>query len=817
MNMETFRTYLSRFGPRKIATLVTGIVLFPPVALLVMAALTPLPAPVRDRHAFDSSVRVLDRNGRLLAEVRADDGARARWVPLDEVGLAVQHAIIAAEDKRFYHHPGVDPIAIARAVIQNAIHAKVVSGASTLTQQLARTLRPHRRSLWGKLQEMALALRIEASLSKRDILEQYFNRVAFGPSVRGIDAASHWYFDKPCSALSLSEAAVLASLPRGPSLYDPRSPHHELLLGRRDRILDRMRRGGWIDAEETARARREPILARTPATGWGAPHLTRGLLNGAVHPEIGSLSGRVSVIRTTIDAALQREVQSVARELLTPLRQRHATAASVVVLDNASGEVLAWLGAPDFLDDDHLGQNDGVLARRQPGSTLKPFVYAVAMEDLGWTAATVLPDIDLHIATEQGDYHPHNYDGHLHGPVRLREALANSYNVPAVYAASAVSPARVLDRLHEVGFRTFDHDANHYGPAIALGDGEVRLIDLATAYSTLARGGIYLPFRAIAAADDTNGLAIPILQPAAQRVMDVTTTAVLLDILKDPQARSSSFGLATVLDLPFEVAVKTGTSKGFRDNLTVGVTHELTVAVWVGNFDGSAMEGVSGITGAGPLFRAVMLAAARTRPPSAAILPIERLEPIEVCALSGKRPTAACKHKLIELFPPGQAPEHPCDMHAQVTVDRRNGLLADRSCPSSEIEIRDVESFDSEYISWARSTQRPIEPSAWSPLCSRHRQPPTTTASSKRLAVRYPYANAVFLTDPSLPSQTQGLVVRADVPPTVRQIRFVLDGDSVAVHGAPFEHVAALTVGSHRVWVEADGIGPSEVVAFEVR
>ncbi len=805
-----------RTAARRLLLGLLAIAVVPVLTLIGLAVVTPLPAALREDHRFDASVRVLDRNGVVLAEVRADDGARARWAPLNQVPAHVQAAVLAAEDRRFYEHPGVDPIAIVRAAGQNLLHLRIVSGASTLTQQLARNVVPRPRTLLGKIKEMALALRIEASLSKSQILEQYLNVVTFGPSLRGIESASRFYFDKPCSALSLSEAALLASMPRGPSVYDPRrSPR--ALQARRDRVLSRMLDKGWIDAESVERARGEPITLHTRATGFGAPHLVRGLLSGAVQRDLGPLTDKVSVLQTTLDAALQREVQTAARSLVGTLRGRHVSAASVVVLDNASGEVLAWLGAPDFLDDEHGGQNDGVLALRQPGSTLKPLLYGLAMEEMGWTASTLLPDIDLHFPAEQGDYSPHNYDGLQHGPVRLREALANSYNIPAVYTASVVGPDRVLDRLHAVGFQSLDREADWYGPAIALGDGEVRLIDLANAYATLARGGLALPVRALSFALDTKGQRIEPPPALARRVMAEPTSAVLLDILKDPHARLASFGAGSVLEFPFEVAVKTGTSKGFRDNLTVGVSSSVTVAVWVGNFDGTPMQQVSGITGAGPLFRAVMLAAAKVRPAEPFAAPSEPLERVEVCARSGKRPGPHCQHRVTETFVPGTAPDQTCEMHIEVLIDRRNGLRAGSGCPSAQVQPQVFESYEPRYTSWAVSTRRPLAPSQGSPLCpGANAWAPAGPRDSHDLAIRYPYRGAIFLLDPSLPPSAQGVVVRADAPSSVQRLRFFVDGTLRATRSAPFEQVWMLSLGHHRVWVEADGMGASQPVEFDV-
>lgn len=813
--VEALRTIGRQLASRR-SRRVAGVVLLSPfVLLLLLAAVTPLPDELERDHAFDASVRVLDRHGKLLAEVRAEDGTRARWVPLEQMGDDVKRALVAAEDSRFRWHPGVDPVAVVRAAGQNLANGRIVSGASTLTQQLGRTLVPRPRTVPGKFKEMAVALRIEASLSKDEILEAYLNLVHFGPTLRGVESASRFYFDKPTTALSLAESATLAAMPKGPTLYDPRRAPARL-RDRRDHILDRMAEEGSATPERADRAKREPLSVHAKATGWGAPHLVRGLLDGRVHPEVGKLEGRASVLRTTLDGALQREVQFAARSMVASLRDRNVTAASVVVLENETGHVLSWVGAHDFFDSEAGGQNDGVLAKRQPGSTLKPFVYAVAMEDLGWTAATALPDVELHLPGETGVYTPRNYDGQYHGPVRLREALANSYNVPAVHAASVVGPERVLERLRSLGLTTLDRDPDHYGAAIALGDGEVRLVDLANAYATLARGGEYLPVRALANAKTGRGETLTLPQAERHRVMPEAISRVLADVLSDPDARLAAFGADSVLELPFAAAAKTGTSKGYRDNLTVGFTPRVTVAVWVGNFDGSPMKGVSGVTGAGPLFNVVMQAVHRHFEGDLGTFPEpdDRFERLQVCSLSGELPREFCPHRHEELFVRGTAPTRPCTMHQQMRIDVRNARLAGPGCPDDQTGLEVFETYDATFHAWAKSAGRALAPETWSEHCPGSLEEKADTRT--KLAIRYPYAGAVFLQDPSLPDAAQGVVVRADAPSSVSAVRLVVDGRVVAVVAPPFEHAIRLAPGRHRVWAEAAGQRSREV-SFEVR
>ncbi|WP_437684627.1 penicillin-binding protein 1C [Sorangium sp. So ce176] len=824
--------WLARLRPRsplrRAAQIALAVAIAPWLLLGVVAALTPLPPELRAAEDRAVSTVLLDRHGTVLRELRAGDGARARWLPLAEAGDRIQRALLAAEDRRFARHPGVDPIAIARAIGQLAAERRVVSGASTITQQLARALVPRPRTARGKLGEMALALRIEASLSKREILEQYLNRVAFGPGLRGVEAASRFYFDKPTADLSLAEAAALASMPRGPALYDPRRGTGPLER-RRNRVLDRMLAAGLAGEAEVARARAEPIALAPKGSGLGAPHLVRAVLGGALGDGAvaAPLRGRASEITLTIDRGLQREIEVLAQQTVRGLSDRDVGAAAVVVLENATGEILAYVGSHDIDDVAGLGHNDGVLALRQPGSALKPFVYELAMEQLGFTAATVLPDVELSFPTADGSYVPRNYDGRFHGPVRLRDALASSYNVPAVWTAAALGPDRVLARLRELGLGSLDGEPSRYGVAIALGDGEVRLLDLANAYATLARGGIYMPVRAVravtnaprAVSDEPPAPAPPSSAPPERgaRVLDAARARVITDILADDKARLASFGEGSALDLPFPVAAKTGTSKGFRDNLAVGFTPDVTVAVWVGNFDGSPMGGVSGITGAGPLFRDAMLAAARVRPPRPFDAPDpDLLAEVEVCSLSGMTPTAACPHSRRELLPRGDAAAlSPCDMHEIVRVDRRNGLRAG-ACPDAAVEERVFERHDAELTAWARAAGRPIAPDEASPLCGAlpGRDGAAQAQVGARVRVAYPPDGARFVLDPSVNS-LQAIRLRADVPAGVRRARFVLDGRPIEV-GPPFALDWPLVAGAHRLRVEADGASAGEEIAFSV-
>jgi penicillin-binding protein 1C len=766
-----------------------GLVLLPVLALLITALLEPLPVALRAPP--ETSREIYDRNGRLLRVVRTTRGELAAPVRLGELSLAVVPALLAAEDARFYWHPGVDPLAVLRAGGQALGAGQLVSGASTLTQQLARTLVPRPRTLRGKWREMAIALRIEAELDKTRILEEYLSRVEFGPNLRGIEAASQHYFDKPARELSLAEAAALVSIPRGPTLYDPRRGL-ERLQRRRDRVLGRMQSAELADAAAIERALATPLQITRRLTVGGVEHLTTALAQGRLGAD--STSPRLDA---TLDSELQREVETLCRQAARELERNDASALAVLVADNESGEVLAYVGSPDFLSSQALGQNDGTQALRQPGSTLKPFVYAAALAEGGMTAATLLPDVELYLADGQDVYAPKNYDRKSHGPVRLREALGSSLNVPAVWTADRVGVERVLGTLRQFGFASLREEAEHYGPALALGDGEVRLSELVAAYATLARGGLYRPLRYLRGGEPV----------AERRVLDERLAALVTDILSDREARAAGFGLDGTLALPFPVAAKTGTSKGLRDNWTLGYTRAISVGVWVGNFDGRPLVRSSGITGAAPLFREVMLAAMRARS-GAPLLDRKRFSEREVCALSGGLAHADCPHRVRELFVPGQEPHESCDMHERVRVDRATGLRAGPACRDAEEQV--FERYPEEYSSWAAQAGRPLAPAQYAPRCPG----PAVAARDAALSVVFPTEGARFAID-ALGHERQEIVLEARAA-SGASLTFVLDGQRIGetrgAHRLPWR----LRAGKHSLELR-QGASHSARVSFEVR
>lgn len=576
------------------------------------------------------SKQIYDRRGAPVRGFLSENETYYRPVPLSEISPWLIAAAVAAEDKRFFSHPGVDVQAVLRAAWQNASDGRVVSGASTITQQLVRAVEPRPKTLWGKAGEAWNALVLERKLSKEEILGEYFNLLELGNLTQGAEAASQFYFGVNAADLSLAQAAFLAGLAKSPTYYNPLK-HFSRARTRQKYVLKRMLEEGFIDKEIYELAVSESVELRAQNRPFDAPHFTRFL-----KPLIPA---ETSDVTSTLDRELQLYAEELVKNYVSRMKDENVTNAAVVVLENATGAVLAYVGSADFQDDTHNGQVDGARALRQPGSALKPFAYALAFEKGLLNPASLLADEDTFF---EGGFRPRNYDESFHGLVSSRAALACSYNIPAVKAAEKTGAPALLSLLRSLGLSTLNKPADFYGLGLALGNGEVRLLDLTNAYASLARGGLYRPVML--------ALEPAIVLPGKEgRVLDESTAYLVTDILKDNNARAPAFGLNSPLSVPFELAAKTGTSKDYKDNFTLAYTPRWTVGVWVGNFDASSMQKVSGITGAGPIMHdlAVYL---NEKYPSPSFKTPEGVTRALVCTQSGRLAGPACQHTKEEVF-----------------------------------------------------------------------------------------------------------------------------------------------------------------------
>jgi penicillin-binding protein 1C len=613
---------------------------FAPAWALVLTLLCAYSLRPIEPAALAQPVRTIsfsDRSGLPLGSISGDGDRETSPVPLARIAPVLLQALVAAEDRRFFSHGAVDWLAALRAFAESARGGGLPHGASTISMQLARTLAPIPSGAYGKLVEALLAQRIENGCSKRTILEAYANRIPLGSNLLGVEAAARAYFGTQAANVDLAQAALLAALPNEPTALDPYR-HRAALEIRRRAILARMLADRAISSEAFAHARDEEVALVPRSRGFlAAPHLLFALAR--------TLPPGETAVTTTLDLALQRFVEGQVRAVVASLGERRATAAAALVVENRTGDVLAYVGSPDYFSDAALGRNDGVQALRQPGSTLKPFVYELALERNLIRSTTILADVPATYALPGARlYQPSDYSGSFSGPVRVRSALANSLNVPAVRVLERVGVDAFLVRLQSLGFAHLDRPASYYGLGLVLGSGEVTLAELAQAYATLARGGRPLALRTTADAP----------RPGRAEADEGVAWALVRDMLADRHARAQAFGVNSVLALPFPALAKTGTSSDFRDTWTVGASARYTVAVWAGNFDGSPMRHVSGITGAGPLWNRIMLHLHEREDPPAFDPPRGyRREPI--CATTGLAPDASCAAVVAEFVAPADS------------------------------------------------------------------------------------------------------------------------------------------------------------------
>src|SRR5580700_7157182 len=605
-----------------IATMKLFAWIVPGLALSAMLALDLAGTDVATLRAPQGSVTYTDRNGGILGTVLGAGSSHVARVPLSDVSPVFLQAIIAAEDARFWRHGAVDVAALVRAARDFAIFGEARSGGSTIEMQLARLLDPTPSTVAGKLVQIAQAERIAMVSSKPAILQAYVDRVPMGGNVYGVEAAARTYFGEPAADLDLAQAALLAAIPNDPAQLAP-GDDWAALRSRQHFILKRMAALGAITSNAAGLAYAESLQVRRHESGIaGAPHALFFLSRS---PERSG--GRV---RTTIDASLQRFVQAQTQDVVGALQSYHVTDGAALVVDNHTGDVLAYVGSPDYFSAGLLGSNDGVQALRQPGSSLKPFTYELALERGTIESTTILSDTPSAYALPGGRlYQPVDYSRRFSGAVRLRYALANSLNAPAVQVLSALGVGSLLERLRSLGFAHLDRPASYYGLGLTLGSGEVSLWELVGAYATLARGGDFVPLTLVSG--DGSALARPI--------GDCADWQLVTDMLADSHARAKSFGLGSVLQMPFPAAVKTGTSSDFRDTWTIGFTRDYTVGTWVGNFDGSPMRGVSGVTGAGPLWNRIMLHLYDRRDDPPAFPPPIGFRRTSICATTGHAPS----------------------------------------------------------------------------------------------------------------------------------------------------------------------------------
>ena len=626
-----------------------------------------LPWPAFDAFLSDASgVRITDRHGSLIALMPGREGSFQEREDPSRIPRTAADIFVSLEDARFRFHPGVDPAALVRALANRMRGHGALSGASTITMQLARIISPHPRSVMSKLVEAGDALRIESRLTKDRILALYLNTLPFGRNARGIGAAAWTYFGADLSTLSPAQLLILAVIPRNPTLYDPFDHPDALIAAAREAAA---RKNLGIDSGEIERAARGAKSDR-PATG--APHFARfiaGKLAGGWRGAGGE------EVRTTLDLGLNDFIQGRVRFALARYAAARVSNAAVGVMENSTGAVLGWVGSGDFQDAEHSGQVDGVLIRRQSASTIKPFLYARAIQK-GWTAATLVPDVPMVFgAADEVSYKPSNFDNRSHGVVRLRTALASSLNVPAVYTLFHVGLESFLGTLADLGFVLPADAAVRYGLGTAIGNAEVSLLELTRAFTVFPRGGT-LPDLVLARGQ----------KGSSRRIFDPFSAWIICSILSDPSARATGFGTHTYFRTDFPSMFKSGTSSEFTNLWCVAATPLYTVGVWAGNFDGRAVINKTGSIVPTQIVTDVLAwLTARDSRSSASrdfTAPPNVVE-TRICTVTGKRETAQCPSTRNEFFRNAAEVPERCSYHAnpnaQTTLLQEGFLGPDES------------------------------------------------------------------------------------------------------------------------------------------
>ncbi|QLA16986.1 penicillin-binding protein 1C [Desulfolutivibrio sulfoxidireducens] len=755
-------------------------VLAPIAAFLILDAVFPFP---ENRLSPAPSTVVFDRNGRPLRFYLAPDHAWRFPVTLAETAPVLTTTLMASEDRYFRLHPGINPLALARAALGNLLAGRVTSGGSTITMQVARLIEPKPRTLWAKIVEMFRAAQIETRHTKDEILAAYLNLAPFGGNIVGVGAAAYFYFGKPPDRLSLGEAALLTALPRAPSRFDPaRDPGAATRA--RDMVLDQLAGRGAIGPKDAAEAKAVPVPAHLVDPPFLAPHICD--LARARRPGQARL-------RTTLDPFAQKAAEEILKGRMERLRALGIGSAATVILDRKTRDVLAMVGSPYFFDAARSGQINGAVIRRSPGSALKPFLYAKAMD-----AGLIVPESPLlDIPTAFAGYSPKNYDGLFRGRVTAEKALITSLNVPAVRLLDAVGQQDFHALLVRGGLTTLDKPASHYGLSLILGGGEVTLLSLAGLYATLADGGEHVAPRLF---PDSPTTGIRLFSPEA--------CALVTEILAQVERPDLPGGFERVLGVP-AVAWKTGTSYGHRDAWAFGFSAEHVIGVWVGNMDATPVKGISGTVHAGPilfeLFRAVETAGSRLPDPG----PLNIAE-VEVCAESHCLPGPFCDRRITVKTIPGKTRLAPCPIHKQIHVDVKTGLRLAGGClerHDSRPEI--VTEYPAELCAWWRSAGIAFaSPPPPHPDCAE-------VAGGEPPRIVSPSASAPYTLRRDVPASFQRLSLSANVAAPATKVYWYQDGLLVA-HGPAADRLFVdLSPGRHRL-VAMDDLGRMDAVTYFV-
>ncbi|OGD98876.1 hypothetical protein A2W45_01520 [Candidatus Curtissbacteria bacterium RIFCSPHIGHO2_12_41_11] len=643
-----------------------------------------LPSPKQlENREIPQTTKIYDRNGELLFNVYTDENRTL--VPLSEVPQHMIRATLAIEDKDFYKHKGFDIYGIVRA-FNKTVFQGTLQGGSTITQQLVKSvfLTPE-RTIDRQLKELYLAFRVEMAFPKDRILEMYLNQVPFGGTAWGVAAAAEQYFGKEVKDLTLAESAMLAGLPAAPSYYSPFGQDPTRAKTRQILVLNRMIEEGYITRDEAEIVSKEELKFQEARIDIKAPHFVMFVREflAEKYGETVAAHGGLKVT-TSLDLGIQEEAQKIVADNVNGLSSFNVGNGAALVTKPKSGEILAMVGSKDFFDVENDGNVNVTVALRQPGSSIKPVNYATALERKLITPATIIIDSPTTFSGGPKPYRPVNYDGKYHGAVSAREALANSYNIPAVKVLALNGVGEMIKQARKMGITTFE-DESRYGLSLTLGGGEVRMTEHAEAFGGFANEGERIPLSPILKIEDSSGKIIEeFKQPKGERVLSRETSFLISSILSDNGARSAAFGANSLLNIRGKtVAVKTGTTDDKRDNWTIGYTPSYLVVTWVGNNDNTPMRAVaSGITGATPIWNEIMTFILKDKINETFKVP-SGVVGTEICGQTGGPKNDSCANRF-EYFITGTVPKEDTFKLTKVWVDVTTGQVVEAGSPNAE-------------------------------------------------------------------------------------------------------------------------------------
>lgn len=758
------------------------------VGLLTTTLALLLLGEVRDRSELVAPAATpiyTDRYGTFLAEGTRDENAPLGfWDPPDTLPQRIVSCLLVIEDKRYYEHLGVDLRSLLRALVNN-LSGKPRQGASTIAMQVARLQRPGKRTLWRKVCEMGTAVWLNRKYGHENVLRHYLKIAPQGNRIHGVAYAARRYFQKPLADLSWAEAAVLASLPRAPgrmNLYRPEG--RQEAFKRANLILNLLHENRTLNEKILAISQRQLNSLKIPVKESRPHHSYHAILR--LQESVGGAASYTKPISTTLDLPIQKVVDNIAEEAMQGLRQRGAGNLAIIVTEKETGAIRSYLGSDLYADPDFAGGINYATTPRSAGSTLKPFIYALGLETGAFSPASVLADLPYHLSYPGGQYSVANYDGRHLGPILYRKALANSRNIPAVHVLKTGGLAQTYDLFRQLGLAKDDRSASKYGLGLAIGGLYVTLEDLVAAYGVLANDGEAFRLHWSEPADK---------ETPAQLIPKNVARQITL-FLSDPLARLPTFGRMGPLEYPFPVAVKTGTSQGFRDAWAVAYSSDYIVGAWIGHPDHERMKRVSGLDAA-QIVKEIMLALhpKQRRGVDEAPFPPPRLSSnsgghadyqlVKLCSLSGEPATGLCAETVLEYLAPGTEPRTACSVHQSFAVDRLTGAQAGPMTPPKRIEVRSYAVLPPQYIAWGGPHGHGLPPT------------PSNESSSASIAIQEPVNGSVFRFHPETPRELQSIALRASVTPNVPEIVWYVDGEPFQKVGYPYTTRWKLRAGSH--------------------